>query len=91
MNAFNTKYHNSQKPDDLMDWLVLTYSNPGDVVLDFTMGSGSTGAACIRHERKFIGIEKDEEIFKVAADRLEKEALKYQKKGGEHATQNDEH
>jgi site-specific DNA-methyltransferase (adenine-specific) len=85
------RYHNSQKPDDLMDWLVLTYSNPGDVVLDFTMGSGSTGAACIRHERKFIGIEKDEKIFKVAADRLEKEALKYQKKGEEHATQNDEH
>jgi DNA modification methylase len=91
MNALNTRYHNTQKPDDLMDWLVLTYSNPGDVVLDFTMGSGSTGAACIRHDRKFIGIEKDEEIFKVAADRLEKEALKYQKKGGEHATQNDEH
>ena len=55
---------------DLCEWLVKSYSNEEDTVLDFTMGSGSTGEACVNINRQFIGIEKDEEIFKIAYDRL---------------------
>jgi site-specific DNA-methyltransferase (adenine-specific) len=53
--------------------LINTYSNEGDVVLDFTMGSGSTGLACQTTGREFIGIELDEEIFKIAEERLNEE------------------
>ena len=62
--------HSTQKPVDLCEWLIKTYSNEEDTVLDFTMGSGSTGEACVNINRQFIGIEKDEEIFKIAYDRL---------------------
>jgi DNA modification methylase len=54
----------------MCEWLIKTYSNEGDVVLDFTMGSGSTGVACQNTGREFIGIEMDEEIFKIAEERL---------------------
>jgi DNA modification methylase len=64
------KYHRTQKPVALCEWLIKTYSNEGDVVLDFTMGSGSTGLACQTTGREFIGIEMDEEIFKIAEERL---------------------
>ena len=64
-------FHRTQKPVELCKWLIKTYSNDGDVVLDFTMGSGSTGVACLETNRRFIGIEKDVEIFKVAKNRLE--------------------
>lgn len=64
------KAHKTQKPVDLCEWLVKSYSNEGDTVLDFTMGSGSTGEACVNTKREFIGIEKDDEIFKIAYDRL---------------------
>jgi DNA modification methylase len=70
------KLHPSQKPLELMQYLVRTYSNPGDVVLDNTMGSGSTGAACIREGRDFIGIEMDEGYFEVAKLRLHLELEK---------------
>lgn len=60
--------HPSQKPVELLQYLVNTYSFAGDTVLDFTMGSGSTGLAC--DERNFIGIEKDETYFNIAKDRL---------------------
>ena len=63
--------HRTQKPVELCKWLINTYSNEGDVVLDFTMGSGTTGVACLETNRRFIGIEKDEEIYKVAKNRLE--------------------
>jgi len=64
--------HRTQKPLSLCEWLIKTYSNEGDVVMDFTMGSGTTGEACINTKRKFIGVELDKEIFKIAENRLNK-------------------
>ena len=64
------KLHPTQKPVKLLEWLILTYSNKGDTVLDFTMGSGSCGIACINTDRKFIGVEMDKEIFKIAKNRI---------------------
>jgi DNA modification methylase len=58
----------------MCEWLIKTYSNEGDVVLDFTMGSGSTIVAAKNTGREFIGIEMDEEIFKIAEMRLAREA-----------------
>jgi hypothetical protein len=62
--------HSTQKPTELMKWILKYYSKEGDIVLDPTMGSGSTGIACKEMNRKFIGIEKDEKIFKSAVERL---------------------
>lgn len=62
--------HPTQKPVELMRYLIKTYSNKNDVILDNTMGSGTTGVACVLENRKFIGIEKDEKYFKVAQDRI---------------------
>jgi len=62
--------HATQKPTDLMKWVLKYYSKEGDVVFDPTMGSGSTGVACVQMNRKFIGFELDEEIFKVAEQRI---------------------
>jgi site-specific DNA-methyltransferase (adenine-specific) len=66
------KLHPTQKPVALMEYLIKTYTNEGETVLDFTMGSGTTGVACVNLARKFIGIEKDEGYFKKAAQRIEK-------------------
>lgn len=63
--------HPTQKPVALMEYLIKTYSNEGDLILDFTMGSGSTGVACSNLNRKFIGIELDEKYFNIAKERLE--------------------
>lgn len=63
--------HPTQKPVDLMAYLVQTYTNPGETVLDFTMGSGSTGVACAETGRNFIGIELDPHYFAVASERIE--------------------
>ena len=65
------RYHPTQKPVALLEYLIKTYTNEGDLVLDFTMGSGSTGVACLNTNRKFIGIELDEKYFNIAKDRLE--------------------
>jgi len=65
-----TGHHPTQKPVALMEDLVRTYTNPGDTVLDFTMGSGSTGVACVNTGRKFIGIERDPDYFAVAQARI---------------------
>ena len=65
------KLHPTQKPVELCEWLIQTYSNPNDVVLDFTMGSGSTGVACINTNRNFIGIELDKKYFEIAKKRIE--------------------
>ena len=65
------KVHPTQKPVALMEYLVKTYSNEGDYVLDFCVGSGTTGVACVNTSRKFIGIEKDEGYFKIAQDRIQ--------------------
>ena len=64
--------HRTQKPVELLEWLIKTYSNEGDLVMDFTMGSGTCGVACKNTKRKFIGVEMDEEIFNLAKDRIEK-------------------
>lgn len=64
------RVHPTQKPIDLLEYLIETYSNEGDVVLDFTMGSGSTGVACKNLNRKFIGIELDAEYFDIAYKRI---------------------
>lgn len=63
-------YHPTQKPVGLMEYLIKTYTNEWDVVLDNTMGSGTTGVACVHTNREFIGIEKEEKYFKVAEKRL---------------------
>lgn len=62
--------HPTQKPTELFEWLIKTYTNEGMCVLDNTMGSGTTGVACINTGRNFIGIEKDEEYFKIAQERI---------------------
>ena len=62
--------HPTQKPVALMEYLIKTYSNEDDTVLDFTMGSGTTGVACVNTKRKFIGIEQDEGYFKIAENRI---------------------
>ncbi|MGL5189715.1 MAG: DNA-methyltransferase [Cetobacterium sp.] len=63
--------HPTQKPIELMEYLVKTYTNEGDTVLDFTMGSGTTGLACKNLNRKFIGIELDDKYFDIAISRIE--------------------
>tara|TARA_R110002126_G_scaffold133038_2_gene277020 strand:- start:1139 stop:1834 length:696 start_codon:yes stop_codon:yes gene_type:complete len=63
--------HSTEKPVALMEWVLKYYSKEGDVVLDPTMGSGSTGIACKNMNRNFIGIEKDPEIYEVAVNRIE--------------------
>lgn len=68
--------HPTQKPLALMEWLVKTYTNEGDLVLDFTMGSGTTGVACVRLKRKFIGIEIDNDMFNMAKMRIKDERRK---------------
>jgi len=62
--------HPTQKPVALMEYLIKTYTNQGDTVLDFTMGSGTTGVACRNLGRNFIGIELDEQYFQIATKRL---------------------
>lgn len=62
--------HPTQKPVALMEYLIKTYTNEGETVLDFTMGSGTTGVACARAGRRFIGIELDPEYFKIALGRI---------------------
>jgi len=82
-NNFGTRYpiniinfkrerglHPTQKPVALLEYLIKTYTNENDTVLDFTMGSGSTGVACKNTNRKFIGIELDKEYFDIAENRM---------------------
>jgi site-specific DNA-methyltransferase (adenine-specific) len=65
------KVHPTQKPVALMEYLIKTYTNQGESVLDFTMGSGTTGVACVNTGRDFIGIEMDEGYFEIAKKRIE--------------------
>ena len=62
--------HRTAKPVKLMEFLLKYWSKPGDTVLDPTMGSGSMGVACANMDRKFIGIEMDDDIFNLALERL---------------------
>jgi site-specific DNA-methyltransferase (adenine-specific) len=73
-NPNKNSLHPTQKPVDLLEYLIRTYTDEGDLVLDFTMGSGSTGVACLNTNRKFVGIELDEKYFRIAKKRIE-EAL----------------
>ena len=70
-NPSNKKNHPTQKPIDLMEYLIKTYTNENELVLDFAMGSGSTGVACMNTNRKFIGIELDKNYFNIAKQRIE--------------------
>ena len=65
------RYHPTQKPVALMEYLIRTYTNEGEIVLDNTMGSGTTGVACVNTNRSFIGIEQNEEYFNIAKARIE--------------------
>ena len=65
------KLHPTQKPVPLLEYLIKTYTNEGEIILDNTMGSGSTGVACINTNRKFIGIELEEKYFNIAKNRIE--------------------
>ena len=67
----NSSFHPTQKPVELMEYLIKTYTNETETVLDFTMGSGSTGVACVNTNRNFIGIEMDENYFNIATKRIE--------------------
>lgn len=69
--AFKAKrLHSTQKPVALLEYLIKTYTNEGETVLDNCMGSGSTGVACIKTNRNFIGIELDKHYFSIAVNRL---------------------
>ena len=70
-NTANYKMHPTEKPTGLLERLIKIYTNEGDTVLDFTMGSGSTGLACKLLSRNFIGIEKREDYFNIAKTRIE--------------------
>jgi|TARA_A100001391_G_scaffold204210_1_gene199036 site-specific DNA-methyltransferase (adenine-specific) len=63
--------HPTQKPTNVLNWLIMTYSNQNDVVLDFTMGSGSTGVSSKLTGRSFVGIEKDKDYFEIAKKRID--------------------
>jgi len=67
--------HPTQKPVELMEYLIKTYTNENETVLDFTMGSGSTGVACNNTNRNFIGIEKDDNYFNITKNRIENTKL----------------
>lgn len=69
------QWHPTQKPVELIRYLIRTYTNPGDVILDNTMGSGTTCVAAIKEGRKYIGIEKDNNYFEIAKKRIEKELI----------------
>ena len=67
----SNRHHPTQKPVALLEYLIKTYTNENEIVLDFTMGSGSTGVACMNTNRKFIGIELDNNYFNIAKQRIE--------------------
>ena len=71
--AKRNNLHPTQKPVALLEYLIKTYANPGETVLDSCMGSGSTGAACINTDRRFIGIERDPDYFSIACQRVKNE------------------
>jgi len=68
-NSMN-RLHPTQKPTELLEWLIKTYTNENETVLDNCMGSGSTGAACNNTNRNFIGIEKDLTYYNIACERI---------------------
>ena len=70
--VFSTKkVHTNEKPIPLLEYLIKTYSNENEWVLDNCMGSGTTGMACVNTGRNFVGIEKDEKYFQIAKERID--------------------
>ena len=65
------RQHPTQKPVDLLQRLIMSYTRESETVLDFTMGSGSTGVACVKTKRGFIGIEREQKYFDIACERIE--------------------
>jgi len=72
-NKLSNRTHHTQKPVALMEYLIKTYTNENELVLDFTCGSGTTGVACENTNRKFIGIELDEKYFDIGVKRMKEE------------------
>ena len=72
----HSKIHPAQKPVSMLEYLIKTFSNSGDIILDSCIGVGSTGVACLNLGRKFIGIEKDEKFFEHCKNRMP--GLQYQ-------------
>ena len=81
-NLRKGRLHPTQKPTDLLEYLIKTYTKENEVVLDFTMGSGSTGVACMNTNRKFIGVELDNNYFDIASKRIEEACFNAQNKEG---------
>ena len=79
-NRDKDKFHPTQKPVDLLEYLIKTYTNENDIVLDNCMGSGSTIIACINTGRQYIGFEKEEKYFKIAEDRINNKLKEEQEK-----------
>lgn len=71
-NTESKKFHSAQKPIDLLEYLINTYTKEGETILDNCMGGGSTGVACVNTNRNFIGIELDDKYFAIAKERIEK-------------------
>ena len=71
VNSQHGQLHPTQKPVALLEYLIKTYTNESETVLDFTCGSGSTGVACVNTNRNFIGIELDENYFNIARSRID--------------------
>ena len=69
----SSNFHPTQKPVALLEYLIKTYTKENEIVLDNCMGSGSTGIACIRTNRRFVGMEKEEKYFKIAKERIDNE------------------
>ena len=69
-NNKGKRFHPTEKSQDILSWIIKYYTNEDDTILDPTMGSGSTGVACKSLNRKFIGIELDEEYFNIAKERI---------------------
>ena len=74
--ASKEQLHTTQKPVDLLEYLIKTYTNEDEIILDNCMGSGSTGIACLNTNRKFIGIELDDKYFEIAKNRIENHEVK---------------
>ena len=69
-NYKNNRFHSTQKPVELLEYIIKTYTNENETVLDFTMGSGTTGVACVNINRNFVGIELDNNYFNIAEKRI---------------------
>lgn len=72
-NVIKPRYHSTQKPVDLLSYLIKTYTNEGDTILDNCMGSGSTGVAAVKEKRDFIGIELENKYYQIAKQRIKEE------------------